>query len=230
MRLSDIFRGKKKNRRSAPHYWEYYNRTSFVADRIKGLNADGACVLDVGGNAKDNLLKKFGVPDVLALNIEPDSDVVASGDKLPFGDRTFECVACIDTMEHIPKDMRTAVARELIRVARKGVFIVAPVNSEENNRAEELTLKYLSTCGFLKEHRIRGLVDFDEMRRGIEGMEGSKRIVRVEENGLDDLMSWTAMMIGNKVDVSDLYQELYFLENKFLPKRKALSIYLEDLA
>jgi len=227
MKLSRIFRWNKKRKSAAPYYWEYYNRTHFVADRIRKLGpAAQGRVLDVGGTAKDNLLEKFGIRNVTSLNIDSDCDVVASGHKLPFDDRTFECVTCIDTLEHIPRELRLAVTRELVRVAGKAVFIVAPADTEENNRTEDIVLKYLGTCAFLKEHRRQGLVDFDEIKRGVEEMKKSGQVASIEEDDLDDLMSWAAMMIGNKVDVSDLYQELFFLENKFLPKRKALSIYL----
>ena len=215
----------KRNSVIADYYWENYNRTLFVANKIKELGLKDFRVFDVGGTRKDNLLGKFGIKNITSLNIQADSDIVASAHQLPIKDRSFECVTCIDTLEHIPQELRLRIIRELIRVASRGVFIVAPVNSEENKRAEQLVLKYLS-ASFIKEHERFGLVDFDEIKHEIEDIKKEGKIELIKEGDLDNLMYWVAMMLGDKLEVSKLYQELYFLENKFHPRRKAISIYL----
>lgn len=217
---------KKKVRGIAAPYWEWFNRTRFVADRIKELGHEEIRVLDVGGTKKENLLRKMGIRNIVAANICNDADIITSGHKLPFKDSSFECVTCIDTLEHIPQDIRGQLVQELIRVASRAVFIVAPVDTKENNRAEDIVLKHLS-AGFIKEHRVFGLVDFEKIKLAVLEASRQGRVEIMKEADLDDLMYWVAMMLGDKVEVSELYQELYFLENKFHPRRKALSIYLK---
>jgi hypothetical protein len=206
-------------------YWESYNRTLFVADRIKSLGAGGGRLLDVGGTKRDNLFARFGIGEITTVNILKDADIVSSAHDLPLEDSSFDCVTCIDTLEHVPVEMRPKIIRELVRVASKAVFIVAPVDSPENVRAEELVLKHLS-AQFIKEHRAFGLVDFGRVRDELESIRRTGVIERIDENDLDDLMAWVILILGDKVEPSRLYQELYFLENRFHPRRKAVSVYL----
>lgn len=203
-------------------YWEYYNRYSFVAKQLKAMGTDAMRVLDVGGMKSLNLFEKFGIRDVTALNISEDSDICASAAKMPLPEKSFDAAICIDTLEHIPYDLRNCVAGELIRVARKAVIIVAPIDSKENRLAEDIVYKFLKS-GYIEEHKKFGLVNFDAIK---ENIKTNPRVVSIDECELDNLMYWAAMMIGDKVEPSHLYQELYFLENKFHPRRKALTIHI----
>ena len=223
--LKRIFKIKDKKTPSG-YYWEYYNRSFFIASKIKALGLEKSRLLDVGGSKNDNLFARFGIKDITIVNIHDDADIKASASKLPLASGSFDCVTCIDTLEHIPDDERSQVIRELVRVANKAVFIVAPVNSEENNRAEEFVLKHLPVQ-FVKEHRLFGLVDFDRIKSELEIIKKEGRVKILEEDNLDNLMSWVILLLGDKIEPSRLYQELYFLENKFHPRRKVFSIYLK---
>ncbi|MDP3063353.1 MAG: methyltransferase domain-containing protein [Chloroflexota bacterium] len=46
--------------------------------------------------------------------------------QLPFADRSVDCVLSVTLIEHLPRSQRPAFAREVVRVARKGLFITAP--------------------------------------------------------------------------------------------------------
>lgn len=105
-------------------------------------------VLDVGGATGNNLLKEFGIDDVVTLDLNRDADVVASADRIPLVDKSFDIVTCIDTLEHIPKESRVQAVKEMLRVASKAVLLVAPMNSENNRRAEELVLRYRNILSF----------------------------------------------------------------------------------
>ncbi|MDO8525880.1 MAG: class I SAM-dependent methyltransferase [Candidatus Omnitrophota bacterium] len=223
--LRRIFKIKNK-KEPREHYWESYNRSFFIANKIKSLGLENCRLLDVGGEKLDNLFEKFGIKNITTVNILEDADIVASAHKLPISDGSFEYVTCVDTLEHISKELRGQVVGELVRVARKAVFIAAPVDSEENNRAEKFVLQYLPAA-FVKEHRIFGLVDFNQIKSELEAMKKLGRIEDIEEDSLDNLMSWVILMIGDKVEPSKLYKELYFLENGLHPRRKALSIHLK---
>ena len=224
--MKKLFKWKKKKAPVTEYYWEWFNRTFVVTNKIKQLQLKNYRVLDVGGTKRENLLKKMGIENVVSANIIDDADVRASGYDLPFKDRSFECVTCVAMLEHVPQELRGKIARELIRVASKAVFVSAPIASEENDRAEEIVLKYLA-AGFVKEHRVFGLVDFDRLIPEIRSSVSMGKVSRIQEDDIDNLLNWVVMMVGNKVDVSQLYQELYFLENKFNPRTKVLSIYLK---
>ena len=45
---------------------------------------------------------------------------------LPFGDRSFPVVSCIDVLEHLAMDDRQCAVRELVRVASRAVLIACP--------------------------------------------------------------------------------------------------------
>jgi len=45
---------------------------------------------------------------------------------LPFADRSFPVVSCIDVIEHLPLDARDLALKELVRVASRAVLIACP--------------------------------------------------------------------------------------------------------
>jgi hypothetical protein len=182
-------------------------------------------VLDVGGATGDNLLGEFGVSNVTTLDTDPRADIVCSADDMHLEDDSYDVVTCIDTLEHIPKDARKQVIREIIRVASRAVFLVAPVDSEENNRAEQIVLKYTRNR-FIADHRVHGLVDFLEIESVLSVMQNEGTIRSFEKTLLDDLLNWVTMMTRRNIfHFKKIYQEAHFLENRFCPRRIALSIY-----
>ena len=208
------------------HHWEYYNRLRFVSDCIKELGAADVRVLDVGGATGNNLLKDFGISNVTVLDTDPHADIVCSAHDIHVEDNSYDVVTCIDTLEHIPMGTREQVVRELVRVASQAAFLVAPVNSEENNRAEQIVLKYTRNR-FIKEHRTYGLVDFDSIESLLRVMREEGTIREFKKKPLDDLLNWVTMMTRRHIiHYKRIYQEAHFLENRFCPRRIALSIFV----
>jgi 2-polyprenyl-3-methyl-5-hydroxy-6-metoxy-1,4-benzoquinol methylase len=208
------------------HHWEYYNRFRFVSDRIKQLGDADIRVLDVGGATGDNLLREFGVSNVTTLDTNPNADIVCSADDIHLEDSSYDVVTCIDTLEHIPKDAREQVIREIVRVASEAVLLVAPVDSAENNQAEEIVLRYTKNR-FIAEHQTHGLVDFDLIESLLRVMQEEGTIRSFDKTLLDDLLNWVTMMTRRNIfHFKKIYQEAHFLENRFCPRRIALSIYV----
>lgn len=205
-------------------YWEYFNRQHFISQKIKDMNLQNSKILDVGGATGDNLLVRFGINNVTTLDIDSRANIVASAADMPLEDGVYDVVTCIDTLEHIPQVDRARVVGELVRVAARAVFLVAPTDSPENNQAEKLVLRYLD-CRFVADHQQHGLVDFNKIRTQLEDMQRKGAIKKFEEVALDNLHSWVILMTRGFVNESKIYQEAYFLENRFCPKRFGFAIY-----
>ena len=143
-----------------------------------GPQPDGAAgdfklrVLDVGGYP--GVLRHFLNEEhyeVSVLDVPPDDGTIpnytqGSGMDLPFGDASFDVVTSLDTLEHIPNNERPQFLSELMRVAGQAVVIINPVQSVENDLAEETLNEFIrwildAQQEQLAEHREYGLPSFD---------------------------------------------------------------------
>jgi hypothetical protein len=227
MLLTDLSK-KVRNRlsRSAPpttpYYWEYYNRCNYVVNKMRSLGRDNPSILDVGG-ATGQLLEKFGCKNVTIVDYLKGADVIGDGKALPFQDNAFDAVTAIDVFEHIERSNRIFVAREMLRVARAMVIIVAPQDTPLNASAEKTVLKY-RTQDWLVEHARYGLVDFGDL----EAYLGTNTPYRHTVEELDNLMNWVTMSLWSAADVSDIYQEIFPFENVIAFRRKALTVYVDN--
>jgi SAM-dependent methyltransferase len=109
---------------------------------IRWIPRDATSLLDIGCNAGELLaycgafypaMRLFGVEiNSVALakareNL-PNADLQAAGaGKLPFPDAHFDCVTCIEVLEHIPAGMRRQALAEMQRVVRPGGRLVLRV-------------------------------------------------------------------------------------------------------
>ncbi len=209
------------------YFWEYYNRFSFVSNKIQQLPISNPKILDIGGATGKNLFEKFDVKNVTTLDINSEADIIASVDNIPLDDNSYDVVTCIDMLEHIPKAIREIAVNEILRVVSFAAFIIAPVNSDENIRAEKLVLKYTKNH-FLQEHQRYGLVDFIKIESMLLKLKEKGEIINFEKSEIDDLLNWVSMMTRfNLFSHNKIYKESIFLENRFVPRRIALSIYVK---
>lgn len=109
---------------------------------LRWLPPGTGSLLDVGCNVGDLLLQcarhypamRLAGIDVNAEAIAkararlPSADLrVAEGERLPFADAGFDCVTCIEVLEHIPEGLRVAAVREMHRVLRPGGLLMLRV-------------------------------------------------------------------------------------------------------
>lgn len=140
------------------------------------LGVEQLSILDVGGFYEDN-----GTPTLPLTRFLPDDKVTVvdvvdcdlpgyikgDGTRLHFDAASFDLVVSADTLEHIPQSGRPAFWRELLRVARHGVILLAPFGNTEVEAAEALLFEYIKAelhaeHQQLKEHRDYVLPRLDE--------------------------------------------------------------------
>jgi SAM-dependent methyltransferase len=124
-------------------------------------------VIDIGGEGR---LKIFVVnAKVSSANITagPGVDNIIKGSELPFEDGSFDAAVSIDTLEHMPREARSHFIGEMIRIARKGLVLCAPLGTKEHINYEKQLLESGLLSGrdaeYLKEHVINGLPTPDEL-------------------------------------------------------------------
>jgi hypothetical protein len=80
---------------------------------------------------------------------------------IPFADRSFDIVLCVDVLEHLSESSRSQAISELIRCARSKVIISCPCGSsaEEGERhlADLFRRSGVGVQGWLAEHITNGL-------------------------------------------------------------------------
>ena len=102
----------------------------------------------------------------------------------------------------------------------------APVDTDENRRAEELVLQYVKSV-FLDEHHVHGLVDFGAVRAAIASKAQAMGVCEVREDDLENLLGWVTSMVGGVGrKFSRLCRGASFLEGGFFPRRKAVTVHL----
>ena len=175
------------------HVWEV-RRASFGPDPIR--------VLDVGdpyGTLSRVLLDDHTVSIDLYIESRPDigghTQVIGSGFHLPFPDDSFDLVASHDTYEHLDDVMRPAFVRELLRVSRGPVVLVAPFADPRTTHCEEfINAYYVARVGHslppLDEHAACGLPSLDGLLAWLDG-----ESIPYAAHGDGWLFHWLAFML-----------------------------------
>ncbi|GEM_PF-3676785 len=139
---------------------EMYARFKLVADRIAALGDDPFRILDVGG-------REWFFSAFLPRNRVTVADLETTGldgRALPFPPRSFDVVTCHHVLEHVPESDRPALLAELVRVARRRVYLTGPFR--ETPFAAEID-RFLSQLApdnpYLQEHLQMGLPSLIEV-------------------------------------------------------------------
>ncbi len=152
---------KRKAMKSLFLPFDVFERHKTIAKMIK----NGETVLDVGGGV--NALGRFIRNKIIVANLES-GDVLITGSKLPFDDKSFDIVTSIDVIEHVSPKKRSKFLEELLRVAKKRVIFSTPLGTKGHIKSEEELLKIFEKkkvkSNFLKEHLKNGLPSLKELK------------------------------------------------------------------
>lgn len=118
--------------------WDTRCRNLIPAKTLRPLLSEAAgrgespVLLDVGCGRRGVATFLRDVP-VMGVDLEQEVDVAAnftfrpgSITSLPFADRSFPFVSCVDVLEHLPLETRPRAVDELVRVADCAVLIACP--------------------------------------------------------------------------------------------------------
>lgn len=179
--------------------FDQHQRYKVVAEVLENLREDSTPlrILDVGGG--DGVILNFLPDDEVVILDQVEAEGVpgfVKGDAtaLSFEDESFDYVTSVDVYEHIEPESRDRHLSELRRVARKGVLLAAPFDSEGVRDAEELAnevhrIVHRQENVWLEEHAENGLPNLAEAR---EFFEKHQDYITIIPNGY--LPNWLAMI------------------------------------
>lgn len=139
---------------------EMYARFKLVADRIAALGNDPLCILDVGG--REWFFSAF-LPGhrVTVADLETTG---LDGRALPFPPSSFDVVTCHHVLEHVPMNDRPVLLAELVRVARRRVYLTGPFRESPFAAEIDHFLSQLAPDNpYLQEHVQMGLPSLAEV-------------------------------------------------------------------
>src|SRR5262245_3299252 len=161
--------------------WQRYSAVARFLDRLCAGLPGPVRVLDVGCNVL-NLLPCFLDSDRVQIvrcdSLPNDCDdpnyVQIEPDKpLPFESGSFDAVAALEVLEHVPRDRREFFLADCLRIARRGAVFTCPNGTPAVAAAEKLAaIAYHQRHGqphpFLSEHDEFGLPSEEEVRAILE--------------------------------------------------------------
>jgi len=171
--IEALFFGGRKGLDNADEALRYLPISDFILNG--GLKAPR--ILEVGSGVKGiTPYIPFEITGVdvsfngeIAENLEP---VCLSGAKLPFPDNSYDYVISVDMLEHVPPSERQDVITELLRVARKRIFLAVPCGKLAEVHDKSLDELYQQAKGeryhFFQEHVENGLPVKEDLLSCIE--------------------------------------------------------------
>lgn len=162
-------------------------------------------ILEIGAN--QNGFARFAAMRTVAVDIAADHlraaretqdvlPVVADIAALPFRDRVFSTLVCVDTFEHVPAAARTLAIGEILRVtAMDGVSVVTFPSGAAASRAETtIRDEYREFSGsalrWLEEHVEHGLPEAAPIAERFRLGAPPERVVSIEANAPVWLWVW----------------------------------------
>lgn len=81
-------------------------------------NSPKGKILDIGSSKWNYPKEHFGKNNVITLDIEPPADVIGNVMNMPFKDEEFDCIICLETLEHVENPLKAV--EEIYRTLKPG--------------------------------------------------------------------------------------------------------------
>jgi hypothetical protein len=119
--------------------------------------------------------------------------VVGTATHLPFANRSFDVVLVMDTLEHIPPELRDACIEEAMRVTRDTLIIGGPMGPAARGADAKLVAYYekhrIAVPDWLRQHIEREAPDVEAVTRPLRASGW-----RVEVRGNENVQQHLALM------------------------------------
>lgn len=137
-------------------YWHQINE-------IIRLNPKRTPEIGIGNGFISKYLKERGI-NIMTLDIDRklNPDVIGSVLQMPFGNDSFDAIACYEVLEHLPYSNFSAALAEIFRVSKSHVILSLP----DINRAYRFNVQIPKIC------EIRKLIPLPRLRRPIHNFDG----------------------------------------------------------
>ncbi len=156
--------------------YDLYERHAVISQLLQQMLSDNgnATVLDVGG--RKGLLERFLPYATFSVNPDGTGHILGDGGKLPFAAQSYDAVVNIDTLEHLPSEMRLPFIQECLRVSKKLIVVAAPYGSPEHIKLEQrLNELHKQVVGrphdYLNEHVAYGLPSADQLANIVRALQ-----------------------------------------------------------
>ncbi|MFH1453374.1 MAG: class I SAM-dependent methyltransferase [Armatimonadota bacterium] len=150
---------------------------------------DGLNILEVGSSSRGlaNYTDRYvtGV-DLCFEGVQLNNlkQVCASSSELPFKDKEFDMVVCMDVLEHIEEKERLGAMLEMFRVSGRYLVVGAPCGDKALSLDRVYNKKFEKICGvkhgYITEHIKYGLPDIDKYLDLVKGY--NFKVVKVMDN------------------------------------------------
>ncbi|MFP5225096.1 MAG: class I SAM-dependent methyltransferase [Actinomycetota bacterium] len=149
------------------------NQLVRYAPLLKRLEGERGSILEIGSGPDGiaSYLQRQCVGLEIDFHADPDPyliPVAGSAVDLPFTDRAFDLVLIMDTIEHIPFELRARAVAEAGRVCRDTLIIGGPMGAAARAADDRLAAHYarrgIELPGWLREHLTRRAPDVTEVR------------------------------------------------------------------
>lgn len=155
--------------------YDLYERHTVVSQLLKTRLSQNVArkILDVGGRTE--LLERFLSYQTISINPDGTGLIIGDGGQLPFPANTFDAVVNIDTLEHLPSQIRLSFIQECLRVSQKYVIVAAPYGNPGHIQLEkELNELHKQIVGrphhYLSEHVAYGLPSPEQLASFTEAL------------------------------------------------------------
>lgn len=190
---------------------------------LNEINDEEPNILDVGGyTSRKNIVSEFfNNFSYTSLNVgtawykDVVADVLYDGVNIPFNDKFFDYVISVDILEHISKENRLHILKEIVRVASKRAIVVTPFQVNGIKTDESYILDICKRYDIvpppsLVEHEYFGLPNADEIKEYAHLLGGSYKYATYKRDYwyLQTTMLWNTISLkGDSEKINRKIQE-----------------------